>query len=479
MKQIFFVVLFVFESVFVFSQADSFSSPKDMLGKQIYVLPGDLLPCTYVMKEGKLKLAQKEKKTKYVINQKSYTVSNEMYVFKKENYLVLNGTSEMFFLKESDGPLFLSFIKNESYWKDYIANLNKSYLYLDIEKGKELHKYDETICYDKLSRIKWKTYSFQENGVNLIANEVTEQGIVMRNDIVVSLDQFNSLKDFVFIHKDKIGSYVEKYESRLALEKRNNEIQDSLYNRKLRLAIAKKDMVFGEEGKETYVDEGDTIAIYCYKDTIDKFVGRFRYANILLKDEDIKFVDYEYSSATYNYTPHSVDKEYLKSIGDKGVSERFAVAFEYDTLKTEVYVSKLKNDIKAYKDKISNLKSKQIFITEASYNYDDEQFGMDYTIFNCFSKTIKYVAITLTCYNNVGDVQRDYFGRAAKTIRGIGPIEPGRSGSYSWEKIFWDEYDVIKKCVITSIVFTFTDGTKKSFSGKTNIEKHFADDAWN
>ena len=84
----------------------------------------------------------------------------------------------------------------------------------------------------------------------------------------------------------------------------------------------------------------------------------------------------------------------------------------------------------------------------------------------------------MTCYNTVGDIQRDYFGNSTKKVRGIGPIEPGEGGAYSWEKIFWDEYDVIKKCRITAIKFTFKDGTVKSFSGNANIRKHFSSDAW-
>ena len=63
-------------------------------------------------------------------------------------------------------------------------------------------------------------------------------------------------------------------------------------------------------------------------------------------------------------------------------------------------------------------------------------------------------------------------------MRGIGPIEPNDGGSYSWEKIFWDEYGVIKNCRITAIKFTFKDGTVKSFSGYANIRKHFSGDAW-
>ena len=124
------------------------------------------------------------------------------------------------------------------------------------------------------------------------------------------------------------------------------------------------------------------------------------------------------------------------------------------------------------------MKKHQIFITKARYNYDGDQFGMDYTFYNCFGKTIKYVVVNLACYNNVGDLQRDDFGRATKTVRGIGPIAADEEASYSWEKIFWDEYDVIKNCKITSITFTFKDGTTRSFKGIANIRNHFSSDAW-
>lgn len=175
---------------------------------------------------------------------------------------------------------------------------------------------------------------------------------------------------------------------------------------------------------------------------------------------------------------NSVDKNYLMSKKNEGIDGRLEVAYEYDNERTKQWLEELRGRIKAYENRVAYMKNRQIFITKAGYNYDDDQFGMNYDIYNCFSKTIKYVEITLTCYNNVGDVQRDYFGYSTKKVRGIGPIEPGDEGSYCWEKIFWDEYDVIKNCRITAIRFIFKDGTSKAFSGYANIRKHFTSNAW-
>lgn len=459
------------------AQNDLFSNVQEVPGKQVYVMPGNLTPCTYVLIDGKLKLVQKDKKHTYTITDRSYKVDSELYQFKKDRYLVLKGGQDIFFLKETDSPLYLSLLKNESVWIDYIRDLNSSYTFLDIEQGRKFHKTSATECYDKLSRLHWVGFSFSENDVNLEVDEVTESGL-SKSNFVISNTQYKSLKDVAFIHKNNIQPYVTKYEERLAREKREKEIQDSIYNCKLRLATARKDMTFGSDDNEISVSEGDTIAIFNYNDTISMFIGRYHFNNLRLEENDIKFVDSQNFGTTYNPKWTSVDKNFLMSKKSEGREDRFIIAYDYDTERTHRWLEDLRGKIQAYQDKVSYMKKNQIFITKAGYNYDGDQFGMNYDIYNCFVKTIKYVDITLTCYNTVGDVQRDYFGISTKKVRGIGPIEPDDVGSYSWEKIFWDEYDVIKNCRITAIKFTFKDGTVKSFSGYANIRKHFSSDAW-
>ena len=50
-----------------YAQNDTFTSVQDVPGKQIYVMPGNITPCTYVLIDGKLKLVQKDKKHTYTI----------------------------------------------------------------------------------------------------------------------------------------------------------------------------------------------------------------------------------------------------------------------------------------------------------------------------------------------------------------------------------------------------------------------------
>ena len=135
-----------------------------------------------------------------------------------------------------------------------------------------------------------------------------------------------------------------------------------------------------------------------------------------------------------------------------------------------------------YNKEVSFKKKNQIFITGIGYVYDSNEyshrFGMRFDVYNCFSKTIKYVEFTLTNYNAVGDMQRDDMGRASRTVRGIGPIDPDEDARYSWDDIFWDDRDVIDRTKLTNVKFIFKDGTTRVFSGHKNILKHMTADAW-
>ena len=478
MKRIF-TILFALLSVHYVCAQDTFATVQDVTGKGIYIISGNINPFTYIMIDGKLKLVQKDKKHSYTVNSRSYTVDPELYQYKKDKYIVLKGGADVFFLKVNDNPIYLSLMRNESYWKSYIVSLNDNYPYLDIENGRDYHGLTSDVVYDKLSKLSWTGFKWNNDNAVLCASEVSKSG-VQQKSFTIMPSVFSAQKGKVFIHKNDVQPYIDAYEARLAKERLEQERRDSIYNCKLRLATAKKDMTFGDDDHTTYVSDGDTIAIYVYNDSIDNFVGRFRFRNLRFEEDDIKFIDekYERVPGSYTYDYISESKDYLKRIGEKGIEGRFNSAFTYDSVRTAAWVSDLRAKVKAYNDRVSYMKKHQIFITKARYNYDGDQFGMDYTFYNCFGKTIKYVVVNLACYNNVGDLQRDDFGRATKTVRGIGPIAADEEASYSWEKIFWDEYDVIKNCKITSITFTFKDGTTRSFKGIANIRNHFSSDAW-
>ena len=170
--------------------------------------------------------------------------------------------------------------------------------------------------------------------------------------------------------------------------------------------------------------------------------------------------------------------QFLLRRGNKGLAIRKKIAFQQDSimqLGVAHCLDSLRNLSRIAENNFYNeLNRRQIFILKDLYSYSDYKFGKKFTFYNCFNKRIKYINITLTAYNGVGDIQRDDIGRSSAKLRGIGPIEKGDIASYDWDELFWDDNDIINKVLITNITFTFFDGTTKSYSGKANIDKHRA-----
>jgi len=119
------------------------------------------------------------------------------------------------------------------------------------------------------------------------------------------------------------------------------------------------------------------------------------------------------------------------------------------------------------------ISTKQLFYRDYDYVHSDYgELGMKFEIHNCWRKTIKYVEFTTTAYNAVGDVQKDRVGKSVVNVRGIGPLEPGESASWSFEDMYYDRNNIIDWVKLTKITFIFMDGTTKTFSGANNIYKH-------
>ena len=177
------------------------------------------------------------------------------------------------------------------------------------------------------------------------------------------------------------------------------------------------------------VYKGDTLAIFSYKASEDKYVARFRYSNLLFEPKDIEFLDTKTTTTEGQYSwerktvKTSEDANYLKEKKEEGREQRFIVATKYDDEQTRIWISKLQSALDDYNKDIAYKKRNQIFITGIGYAYDSNEyssrFGMQFDIYNCFSKTIKYVEFTMTNYNAVGDVQRDDIGWSSRDRKSV------------------------------------------------------------
>lgn len=484
------LLILAFCSFFAYAQQEKFSDVSEVLGHNVYVENNTAAGCVYLLVDGKVKAATKVKNTVVNLEKSSFTAESSFYTYKKAEYLILKNASSMYLFKTSDAPLFLSTFRSRDYWQGIYDSYCNKYTYLDIIKGATFRTSGMTIVYDDLTHIGWTGFEMAEKDVTFLMR--SDNG----HDFKVPYETFVQKKDVAFLDKDAIQTHIDKYNKRLAREKREREIADSIAreqkrvadsiaNSKLRLAIAKSENTFGEGDEQITLQEGDTVAVFLYDKERELFKARYFYHNLLLNDSDIKFVDAKtVSTGSYSWqtTTKSEDAEFLKAKGQEGSEARFLAAFEYDSIRTETFMATARKFLKAIDDEKARRKKLQIFITGIGYSYEDNsyssRFGMFFNVYNCFSKSIKYIELTMTNYNAVGDVQRDDIGRSTAKVTGIGPIEPGEGGRYDFDDVFWDDRDVIRKTKLTNVKILFTDGTSKSFSGAANIEKHFTDDAW-
>jgi len=90
--------------------------------------------------------------------------------------------------------------------------------------------------------------------------------------------------------------------------------------------------------------------------------------------------------------------------------------------------------------------------------------GFSLSVYNSSQKVIKYVTATYRGKNAVGDPVRDSFNQSAsKTLKGIGPIAVGESGSYSKDYVWLT--DVVESFTLDSIKVDFMDGTSRVTQG--------------
>ncbi len=114
----------------------------------------------------------------------------------------------------------------------------------------------------------------------------------------------------------------------------------------------------------------------------------------------------------------------------------------------------------------------EIFIMNIKPARSEYMFGVELNLYNCYDKIISKIELTVTPYNDRGQVQADKFQRTVRTVRCMGPIRPGSPAQYLFDELFWNDRGRIKYMRVTGITFHFTDGSYRSFSGYNQILKH-------
>lgn len=149
------------------------------------------------------------------------------------------------------------------------------------------------------------------------------------------------------------------------------------------------------------------------------------------------------------------------------LADSIATAIRQDSL--ALAEETLRTQVQATKERMNR---DQIFLMSVNTARSDYMFGLEFNIYNCFQKVISKIEISVVPINARGQVQADEFRRSVRTVRCMGPIQPGAPAQYTFDELFWDQKGRIRYMRVNTITFHFPDGTRKNFYGYERIMKH-------
>ena len=455
MKRIILILLVSLSSLYIYGQNDKFSTYAEMVGKEVTFYDAAqqikaLGKFLFVKNEkGKLVAVKDVTPFQSIQNGECFHV-NQIVTIKDKQYLECSSANEtIYFLVSEKYPILPNF-RSATVWEEVLRSLREECPYLKLQDKQKYAQND--IVLGKFVKVAWNKFEFPKT---------------IGSDVFFSYNhgRYTSRIPYASIRRSDFAS-----ERDIQEEKRRQDEEE-----RRRVELEKKDSI------DDYIP---IIARSKYQDSdwnemLDSLGVDKHHVYAII---DNKAHVYHWKEKTVSLDSLVFDDEeryqFLLRRGNKGLAIRKQIAFQQDSvmlLGVAHCLDSLRNiSQRAENEYYNELNRQQIFILKDLYSYSEYRFGKKFKFYNCFNKRIKYINITLTAYNGVGDIQRDDIGRSSAKLRGIGPIEKGDIASYDWDELFWDDNDIINKVLITNISFTFFDGTTKSYSGKANIDKHRA-----
>ncbi len=195
--------------------------------------------------------------------------------------------------------------------------------------------------------------------------------------------------------------------------------------------------------------------------------GAFSTVDALLAYEHNQRQQRQHELAQQQALQHHLDSLDRVSLLFARQADSITTALQRDSL--AFAQQRLLADVQATKDRMNR---DEIFLLSVNPAKSDYMFGLEFNFYNCYPKTITKVEITVAPVNDRGQVQRDQFNRDVRTVRCMGPIRPGSPAQYTFDELFWDDRARIKYMRVTSLIFHFSDGTRKSHYGYDRILHH-------
>lgn len=455
MKRIILIILVSLSSLYIYGQNDKFSTYAEMVGKEVTFYDAaqqiKALGKFLFIKNEKGKLVAVKDVTPFqsIQNGECFHV-NQIVTIKNKQYLECSSANEtIYFLVSEKYPILPNF-RSATVWEEVLHSLREECPYLKLQDKQKYAQND--IVLGKFVKVTWNNFEFPKT---------------IGSDVFFSYNhgRYTSRIPYASIRRSDFASEAE------VQEEKNR--QDEEERRRVE-----------QERRDSIDDYIPIIARSKYHDSdwseMKDSLGMDNHHVYAIIDN--KAYAYNWEEKTVSLDSLVFDEEgryqFLLRRGNKGLAIRKKIAFQQDSimqLGVAHCIDSLRNLTQIAENNLYNeLNRRQIFILKDLYSYSEYRFGKKFKFYNCFNKRIKYINITLTAYNSVGDIQHDDIGRSSAKLRGIGPIEKGDIASYDWDEIFWDDNDIIDEVRITNITFTFFDGTTKSYSGRANIDKHRA-----
>ena len=465
------------------SRVDRFMDYNAIIGKEVRLYNASSMAeyqgyYAYKMANGKPSVIKD--KSLYLSLEQNDIAVYEVVNYKKNNFLKVRLRGEYIYLILNEKYDYIANIRSMSYWKE----LNNVYAatYSHLKAGSNILLGDYEVIYKDLLlsnyvAISWLPISAPQTLNDEVLFRFTINGDSEKN-YALSYDVIEQYKED-FITAEQFKDAKVEYDAS-NFKTQNDGADNDIFNygdidahrvfeADINLSYDVKDIL---EENDINPDLGYDILFSAYSivsqttgSSYSKKTSQYVKGYMLGKELKLPIDDVLFR--------HNGDKDYLVTRGDVGESARKKIAVENDAIYTaqvlkwiDDYAKKLDYKIKATQ---SYYRNKGILILSQNYSYSNSQFGLKFNFYNCFSKEIKYIDITVCAYNRVGDRQKDDIGKHTTGARCIGPISPNETSTYDFDDLFWDDDDIINKLQVEKVVVTFMDNTTRTYSGKSQV----------
>lgn len=466
---------------------DRFSDYDAMVGKEVRLYNAPVMAehqgyFAYKFNDGKPSQIKKDSFYK-VLSAHDISIA-EVVKYKRDSYLKAKLVdSEIYLIIDKDYD-YLSNSRSASYWAARNDSLVLKYAYIRVESNivyGDYHKIHNQALLSKYVPITWLPIEMPKQ----FDGEVLHRFKVAGNDKVYTLspslieqyaDDFIGIEQFQ-AEQEAYNEQMQQASNVTASPYKEPASRDEAMDSK-RVFLA--DVKLNTDSKSILSDNDISwdlgydlvFSAYCVTYKKEKYTSKTKkyYKGYLLQKE----IELPEDALSFR---NDEDKVYLDRRGSDGMVERQKVALssdiEYTVVATKYLALKTAEAHEKLDKLYSHYKKNNILILEQKYSYAEygSRFGLAFQFFNCFTKDIKYIVLTVVAYNQVGDKQRDDIGKHTREARCIGPITPNESGTYDFNELFWDDDDVISKLKVEKVVITFMDETTRTYSGKTQVDR--------